>query len=178
LKALPQPYVRLTVASADGVPLSQQPPDFLRTLRNFLDRRRDPNVPLRVVDFIPVFLDAAAAIDVDDRFPRLATLARVQAALRPGPNPDGPPGYFAFERLQFGQSIHLSDLYAAVQAVPGVRGAVVTALRRLDLDTDPATVREDIFIRPTELAVVGNDPGDPAKGTLTVTWREGGFVDT
>jgi hypothetical protein len=178
LKALPQPYLRLTVASADGVPLALQSPDFLRQLRNFLDRRRDPNVPLRVVDFIPVYLDVAVAIDVDDRFPRLATLARVQAALHPGLNPDGQPGYFAFERLQFGQSIHLSNLYAAVQAVPGVRGAVVTVLRRLDSAAGSAAVPDAIFIRPTELAFVGNDPAEPAKGTLTVTWREGGFVDT
>jgi predicted phage baseplate assembly protein len=178
LKALPQPYLRLTVASADGVPLAQQPPDFLRKLRNFLDRRRDPNMPLRVVDFLPVYLDVGVAIDVDDRFPRLATVARVQAALRPGPNPDGQPGYFAFERLQFGQSIHLSSLYAAVQAVPGVRGAVVTVLRRLDSDADSGVVQDAILIRPTELAVVGNDPGEPGKGTLTVTWREGGFIDT
>src|SRR5262249_27602279 len=103
---------------------------------------------------------------------------RVQAALNPDPNPGGPPGYFSFEHLQFGQSIHLSDLYAAVQAVAGVRDAVVKRLRRPDQDPAPDTVRDDIFIRPAELAILKNDPHDPAKGLLAVNWHEGGFVDT
>ncbi len=176
-KSVVQPYVHLTVATADQTPLAEQA-TFARNLRNFLDRSRDPNVPLRLSDFTPVYIDVVVSVDVDDRFPRQATLARVQAALSPNPNPGGPPGYLAFERLQFGQSIHLSDLYRALQAVAGVRDAVVKRLRRPDQDADPATVRDDIFIRPAELAVLKNDPNDAAKGLLTVNWHEGGFIDT
>jgi len=177
LKPVPQPYVQLTVATADQVPLSQQAV-FARSLRSFLDRQRDPNVPLRIVDFTPVYVDFAATVDIDDRFPRQATLARVRAAFNPGVNPDGTAGYFAFERLDFGQSIHLSAVYAALQAVLGVRAAIVTRLRRPDQDSDPNTVRNDIFIRPTELAVIKNDPNDPSKGAVTINLGEGGFVDT
>jgi len=94
-------------------------------------------------------------------------------------NPDGSVGYFAFERLEFGQSLHLSAVYAAVQAVSGVRDARVTMLRRLDLDAaDPSKVRDDIVVRPTEIVVVQNDPNDPSKGRVIVTRGLGGFVDT
>jgi predicted phage baseplate assembly protein len=178
LEAIAQPYVQVTVATANRVPLAEAPV-LAAALRSFLDRRRDANVPLRILDFTPVHIDVALTVDVDERFPRQATLARVQAALRPGLNPDGTAGYFAFERLRFGESIHLSAVYAAVHAVPGVRDAIVTRLRRMDLDAgDPTKVRDDILVQPTEIAVIQDDPTDPARGRLAVVLGGGGFVDT
>jgi hypothetical protein len=73
--------------------------------------------------------------------------------------------------LQFGQSIHQSDLYRLVQSVEGVRDAFVRMRRADDPET---TVREDIFIGATELARLENESGDPAKGLVT---GKGGFVD-
>jgi uncharacterized phage protein gp47/JayE len=172
-----QPYVRLTVATDDLLSPPQQAL-FVQALRTYLDQRRDRNVPLRIGSFTPVYVDVDAAIDVDDRYPRQATLGAAQATLGAGLGPDGRPGFFAADRLQFGRCIHLSDLYAALQAVSGIRSAVVTSFRRPDQDSDPKTVRDVIPILPTELAVVANDPTDPAKGTLNVTWRSGGFLDT
>ena len=179
LRSLPWPYVQLTVATAAQVPLAQQS-SFARALRAFLDKRRDPNVSLRIGDFVPVYLDVAATVDLDDRYPRRATLNAVIAALNPGLNPDGSAGYFAFERLSFGESIHLSAVYAAIQAVPGVADVTITTLRAPAVDHDPTTVRDDVFVRPTELAVVKNDPTDTANqyGKLAITLGKGGFVDT
>ena len=177
-QAFAHPYVQLTLATANRVPLAENLV-VAAALRSFLDKRRDPNVPLRILDFTPVYVDVALTVDVDDRFPRQATLARVQAALRPALNADGTPGYFAFERLQFGESIHLSAVYAAVHAVAGVRDATITRLRRMDLDAgDPTKVRDDIFVQPTEIAVIQDDPTDPARGRVAVVLGSGGFVDT
>ncbi len=177
LVAVPQPYVQLTVATADQIPLAIQT-GLKAKLRNYLDHRRDPNVPLRIVDVTPVYIDVAVTVDVDDRFPRQATVARVVSRLNPGLNPDGSAGYFAFQILGFGESIHLSAVYATVQDVPGVRDARITTLRRMDQDAaDLSIVREDIFIRPTEIAAIGNDPGDPSKGALVVSPGTGGFDD-
>lgn len=179
LQAIPQPYIQLTVATADQTSLVTQT-TFARQLRSFLDKRRDPNVPLRILDFTPIYIDVAAIIDVKDNYPRQATLAAAQAALNPGLNPDNTTGYFAFERLAFGQSIHLSAVYAVLQNVPGVSDVLITTLRRLDQDQDPATVRNDIFIRPTELAVIKNDPSDKSNqfGKVAVTLGKGGFADS
>jgi predicted phage baseplate assembly protein len=176
LKAIPNPYIQLTIATADQTPLAQQP-TFARQIRTFLDRRRDSNVTLRIVDFTPVYADVAAMIDVDDRYPQQATLNAARAALSPGLNPDGTAGFFAFERLNFGQSLHLSAVYAALQAVPGVRDATITTFRLVG--DPPATVRSDIFIRPTELVVIANDPEDTSnqKGKLTIMRSQGGFID-
>jgi hypothetical protein len=177
LNAIPHPYVQLTVATENRLPLAQQPA-FAGQLRSFLDTRRDPNVPLRIVDFTKIFVDVALIVDIDDRFGQQATLSAVRAALNPAANPDGTLGFFSFDRLGFGQSVSLSGVYAAAQAVPGVSDVNVTTFRRMDLDASQAnTIRDDIFVRPTEIVVIGNDPNAPEHGALIVNFGQGGFVD-
>jgi hypothetical protein len=63
---------------------------------------------------------------------------------------------------------------------PGVSETAFAALRRANQDTSPATVRDDIFIRSTEIVVIKNDPADAANqfGKLTITLGKGGFIDT
>jgi predicted phage baseplate assembly protein len=174
--ALAHPYVQLTVAASDGVPLSQG--TLASQLRSFLDQRRDPNVPLRILDFSPIYIDIVVTINLDDQVPRQATFARIQAALNPGRNPDGTAGYFAFDTLDFNESLHLSAIYAFIQNIPGVSNANVTTFRRMDLDANnPAMIRTDILIGPTEIAVIGND-GNQEHGRLVIVQGEGGFVDT
>jgi hypothetical protein len=170
--ALAQPYVQLTVATPDQTPILGTP--LVTQLRSFLDKRRDPNVPLRILDFAPVFVDVALTVDLLDQYPRQATFASVQAALSPASS----SGYFAFANLDFGENLHLSALYQAVQNVPGVSDVNITLFRRMDLDAaNPSMVRDDIFISPTQIAVIGNDPAHPERGLLTVTQGTGGFVD-
>ena len=152
------PYIQLTVATADQVALAQQP-TLASKLRRFLDQRRDPNVALRIVDFTPIFLNVAVTVDIDDRFPRTATLSRAQAALS---------DFFAFERLDLGVSIHLSDIYAALLAVAGVTDANVTTLGRVDDPDSAQNVQDTIFIGATEIAAVGS---------LIVNLGQGGFAD-
>jgi predicted phage baseplate assembly protein len=174
-RPIPHPFVQLTAATVDEVPF--QGTVFASKLRRFLDNHRDPNVALRILDYSPVYIEVALEVDIDDHFPHQGTLAAVEAALNPGLNPDGSAGYFAFERLQFGQSIYLSALYAVVQAVPGVKDGTITTLRRISPGianaTSPAVT--DILLGPTEIVIF--DPADPAKGKLTIT-GQGGFRDT
>jgi predicted phage baseplate assembly protein len=173
LHTLPQPFLQLTVVTANRTPLAEQPV-FRDRLRAFLDARRDPNVPLHIADAAPVFLEVAATVDVDDRFGRQATLAKAQAAMNPAQNPDGSFGYFAFERLDFGQSVHLSAVYAALQKVEGVRDALVTTLRRAGTTDAPG----DVLLRSTEIALIENDPAHPETGHLNITLGAGGFEDS
>jgi uncharacterized phage protein gp47/JayE len=169
LKPVRQPYVQLTVATTDGSPIVTSP--IATGLRSFLDTHRDPNVLLRILDFTPVYINVALTIDVHDRYPRQATLARVAAAL----DPTSADGYFSFTHAAPGASVQLSAVYATVQGIAGVRVVLVTTLGRAD---QPAAPPADIFVRPTEIAFVGNHPADPAKGTLTLTLGTGGFVDS
>jgi hypothetical protein len=177
LKPVPIPYVQLTVATSDGSQIEGSITG--RNLRSYLDNHRDPNIPLRILDFSPVYIDIQVTIDIEDQYPRQATLTSVLARLSTGVNPDGSFGYFSFQNLRFGQSIHLSVLYSVVQAIEGVRDLRFGRFRRMDSDNgQPNMVRNDIFIRPTELAVIGNDPGTPDHGLLKVDLGVGGFVDS
>lgn len=172
--AVAQPYVLLTVAAGDRVPV--QGTGMAGKLRRFLDNHRDPNVPLRIQDFLPVYLQVAVSVEIDSRFPHNATLARVRAALNPGINPDGSFGYFFFERLQFGQTLYLSDLYAAIQSLDGIRDSTVTTLLRLgpNFPDAPSSAPHDILIGPAEIAAI--DPAAFQGSSLTIT-AQGGFAD-
>jgi predicted phage baseplate assembly protein len=171
-QAVAHPYIQLTVATLDDTPIQGT---LLSTgLRRFLDSHRDPNVLLRLQDFAPVYIEVAVEIGISSRFAQQGTLRAVQAALNPGVNPDGTAGYFATQQLQFGQTIFLSALYAAVQNIPGVQDANITSLQRMGPGTaEPVGTVHDIVIGPTQLAVIG--PGVD-QGRLTVT-GSGGFLD-
>ncbi len=173
-QTVPHPYVQLTAATVDRVPF--QGTVLAGKLRRFLDNHRDPNVLLRIQDFTPVYVQVAVEVDIDSHFPHQATLDQVQAGLNPGLNSDGGAGYFAFERLQFGQTVFLSDLYAAIQAIPGVKDATIATLRRVGPGpADPTSTQpHDIVAGPTEIVTV--DPVAFPGSSLTVT-GQGGFAD-
>jgi len=171
-RRLEQPRISLTVAATDRTPPLQAV--FKTALRAFLDARRDPNQPLVIADFTPVSVDLAINIQPDPDLLPEKVLADVAAALSATRNPDGSYGLFAFDRLDFGMSLHLSDIYATVQAVPGVNAALVTCFQRTpDNPSAPCSqVETHIFIRNTEILRCENDPTDPTRGTLTVTAAE------
>jgi uncharacterized phage protein gp47/JayE len=168
-RTLSQPVIRLTIGTTNGKRLDVQG-DYAGRLRRYLDSRRDVNVPLVLVDYDPVYIEMEATIDVDDVYGRQATLRAAIAALNFRANPDGSPAFFA--EFGFGQSVHLSSVYAALQAVPGVRAATVTTLRRSD--DDPTVFRSTIPVGPSARAVIANAPG---LGNLVLTLGVGGFAD-
>lgn len=172
--AVAHPYVQLTAATTNMEPL--QGTSLATNLRRFLDGRRDPNVLLRIQDFTPVYIAVTVEIAINSQFPHQATLNSVNAALNPGVNPDGSLGFFAFDRMQFGGTVYLSSLYAAVQAVAGVDNVVVTTLARVAPPPADAasTAPHDIVIGPTQVAVVDSN-ASPAS-ILTVIGK-GGFSD-
>jgi len=164
-----QPFVQLTIVPADGQNLQV---GFRDRLREFLDSRRDPNVPLRILGATPVPIEVKVGIHVDDRFGQNATTAAVLAALSGRNDPSRPPGFFSLSRLGLGQSIRLSELYGAIHSVPGVSSALVTTFRR----RSPPEGSEDILLTSKEFAELKNDPNDNEKDL--VTYQGGGFVDT
>jgi predicted phage baseplate assembly protein len=164
-QTLAHPYIQLTAATLDGTPL--QGTILATRLRGYLDNHRDPNVPLRLRDFDPVYLNVAVNVQIEDRFPHQATLDQVQAALT---------GLFSFENLQFGQTIYLIQLYAAIQTIPGVLDSNITALQRLGpaFPDPPSAAPHDIVTGPTEIATI--DPVAFPGSALTVT-GQGGYAD-
>lgn len=146
-----QRVVVLVVARDDGASIEPIASD----LRADLDARRDPHQPLRLRDFVPMPVSVGLAVVVD----RAHSIERVEdaadTALR---------AVFAFEALALGQTVHLSDVYRAVQQVEGVVAVHVEAFHfkhpaAREARGDDAPVQPRLLIAPDELARV-DDPDD------------------
>jgi hypothetical protein len=81
---------------------------------------------------------------------------------------DGSRGFFHPDRFTFGQPLYLSQVYAAVLAVPGVGQVSATALHRFG--RAPGRELQDGVLVPHGLEVVqlANDPNFPERGRLVL----------
>lgn len=107
--------IHLTIAGEKGEAISETS----RTYENFvayLNLHRDPNQLVEVASHDQEPLTLKALIQVAPAYLEENVLAAVRMAVF---------NYFDFENLQLGQGIHLSDMYAVLQAVPGVTAAVI-----------------------------------------------------
>jgi acylphosphatase/uncharacterized phage protein gp47/JayE len=109
--------VYLTVAGPDGAQIAGATYDELVA---DLNSRRDTNRALRVRTYKPIPLQVQAAIFVDPDYVSDDVLASAQAALNT---------YFSFDNLQFGEPIHVSNAYAALQQVAGIVGVDMVTLQ-------------------------------------------------
>ena len=109
--------VYLTIAGPDGAAIEGT---TFEELVADLNARRDPNRALRVRTYKPVPVKVEAILFVSLDYVVDDVLAAAQTALN---------NYFAFDNLQFGQPIQLTNVYAAIQNVPGVTGADMGTLQ-------------------------------------------------
>ncbi|HET9229141.1 MAG TPA: baseplate J/gp47 family protein [Thermoanaerobaculia bacterium] len=100
--------VHLTVAGQKGGAFST---DALKTLHSALTRQRDPNHPLLLANVSRVPIEIEAKVTVESRFVREAVAREVRKALREA---------LDFDRMDFAQPLHLSDVYRILQEVRGV----------------------------------------------------------
>lgn len=100
--------VHVTLGGEDPAPLSD---DQLQVIRTWLDQRRDPNRALRIDRYRAVPFRVQVEVEAaPDRFHddvQDAVLGRLL-------------DYFDYERRDFGQAVHLSDVYSVVQETDGV----------------------------------------------------------
>lgn len=104
-----------------------------------------------------------------------AVLERLMAVFSSARQPDGSLGLFHPDRFSFGQSLRLSALYAAAQAVEGVRHVDITVLRRQGVPGDSASALDSggLDFGPYEIPVIANDPNFPDRGVVRFA-MEGG----
>ncbi|MFD7988164.1 putative baseplate assembly protein [Kitasatospora indigofera] len=129
---------------------------------------------------VRVPLDVALRVFVDPDHIAGHVRQALLRALRPGPQPGGGLGFFDPDVLTFGTPVRVGSLVAAVAAVPGVRHAEVTRLRRLHPvrsgggspgpDVPPSGV---LRLSPLEIARLDGDSARPENGWLTLDLRGG-----
>ena len=114
--------VFVTIAGVDGAPVAETSATYKNLVAAMHDAG-DPYVPLRVKSYAAAPFKLAAVITRDPDYLAHKVDTDVRAALL---------GTFAFDARAFGQPVALSEVMAAIQAVPGVVAVDVNALRRLD----------------------------------------------
>jgi predicted phage baseplate assembly protein len=156
--------VFLTVAGPEGRPVGEGP---LENLVAALRAAGDRHLPLRVEEYERAYFGITAKIEADpDHLPERVK-AELEAALRE---------QFGFEARSFGQGVALSEVVAAMQAVPDVVMVDVDELYRISEDGSkeppraflearaPRPGEEDGGVPPAELLTL-----DPDRLTLEVS---------
>ena len=142
--------VVLTVAGEAGARISGE---ARLTLRNDLDRRRNPECRLEVLHHENVPVEVAVRIRVHPDHHKGDVRAAVQDALM---------GFFAFDNLELGQAIYLSDVYARLAGVEGVTALRVDRLRfkRREENDDAGVgipeVQGHLHLEPKQLATLAD----------------------
>lgn len=162
--------VRVFIDPLHGVVLEEGLRNELaRNLHSY--RRIGHEVVVLPARYVP--LEIALTVTLHTHQLRDHVLQELRAVLGTGMLPDGRKGFFHPDLLTFGDSIYLSRLVAAAQAVAGVRNIEVTKFQRLGLPSDDRIRDGVLSMGPFEIARLDNDPNSPEFGTLTVT-LEGG----
>jgi hypothetical protein len=138
--------VDLVVAGDAGAPVAP----LMSDLQADLDARRDPHRPLRIREFVRVPVSVRIDLRVDPAYHLEDVQAGAEKALR---------ALFDFEALRLGETVHLSDIHAAIMRVEGVVAVDVDEFRfkhpahRVGRGGD-ALVQPRLLLAPGELAWV------------------------
>jgi hypothetical protein len=144
-----------------------------RSLRRRLEPYRLAGHDLEIDPPRPVALEVAMRVRVRPGYfadhVRLALLDAFSNRELPG----GRRGAFHPDNLTFGQTVYLSPLFAAAQAVDGVESVDVTTFQRRDQPGPAGIEAGRLVLGRLEIARLDNDPNFPERGTLALT-LEGG----
>jgi len=156
--------VVVSVDMPGRLPLDAQTREAFEAL---LRARKMAGLDVRVEDARYRPMHIGLTVDVErEHFARDVRQAVERALV--GPSAGGAPAFFEPGRLRFGEPVFLSDLYAVVAAVPGVRAVAVTRFKRLG-DRYPDSEGEGVIpVGPLEVARLDNDPAAPEFGVLAV----------
>jgi uncharacterized phage protein gp47/JayE len=158
--------VFLTVDRAGGLPVDEQ---FQNEVGRHIERYRMAGHDVEVDDPVFISLEIDLLVCVLAGHLRSDVRAGLLDVLSNRVLPDGRRGLFHPDNLSFGQTVHLSPLYAAARQVPGVGSVSITRFQRQGVD-DP-TYRHDGFMRLSRLEIprLDNDPSFPENGVLRLT---------
>jgi hypothetical protein len=150
--------VFITVAGPDGAEIKQDSDTYMNLL-TALQQAGDPFVSLRVKSYRPAYFRFAGKVKIDPDYQSDVALAAVEAALRE---------QFSFDVRAFGQPVFLSEVIAAVQAVPGMiavdvnklyRTSTASTLQKRLLAAQPETLA-DGSLAAAELLTLDAEPLD------------------
>jgi hypothetical protein len=158
--------VFLTVDREGGEPLT---PAIESELTRHVDRYRMAGHDLEFDDPQFVSLQIGLRVCVKPDYFRGHVHAALIQALGSRTLPGGQRGVFHPDNLSFGQTIHLSRIYAAARAVPGIESLDVIKFQRQGQDDNQYLAAGHIALGRLEIPRLANNPNFPEHGVLEVS---------
>lgn len=138
-----------------------------------LDTLRMAGVDVEISRPIPVAIELALDICVEQGYSAAAVKAEVVQRLSAGTRADGGHGFFHPDNFTFGQAVYLSGVYQAVLGIAGVRSVQPTTFRRFGSAAAGELDAGILRVQRLEVAQLQNDPSFPERGRLTIATRGG-----
>lgn len=144
-----------------------------QAVRQHLARYRQTGYDLEVQPPRYAALEIGLVVCAGREHRRTDVAVAVRRALRPGPLTDGRRGFFHADNFTFGQPLHLSRLYAAVEQVEGVDSVEVVTFQRYGAEPAGELVAGRIEAGRLEILRLNDDVSFPEHGVLHVEMRGG-----
>jgi hypothetical protein len=142
-------------------------PGLREAFESMLSAKKLAGGDVRVEDARYAALHIGLKVDIEREFFARDVRLAVEAVLAGAPQARALP-FFGPGRFRFGQAVYLSDLYAAVAAVPGARAVSVTRFKRLGDRYPDREAQGFIPVGELEVARCDNDASHPENGMLYV----------
>ena len=152
--------------------------ELRRQLLGFLETRRMAGYDLEVTRAVYVPIELRIALCLAPGFRAGDVLKELKQALSAADLASGRRGFFHPDNFTFGDKLYVSQLYAAIMAVPGVESAQITRLTRLrsahpDRDTAANHRQGYLTVGINEIIQLDNDPNFPEHGNLAFQVKGG-----
>ncbi len=157
--------VFITVDRFDGLPLTSK---FETDLRVKIEPYRMAGHDLEVDSPQYVSLEIAMFVCVKPDYFRSDVRAALLEVFSSRTFANGRKGIFQPDFFTFGQTVYLSALYAAAQAVQGVASVEITTFQRQGLPETSGLTNGFLAMNRLEIARLENDPNFPERGIFTL----------
>ncbi len=144
-------------------------PDFEKKLRGCLERFRMAGEDLEIDEPQYVSLEIEIAVCIKPHYYFSDVKQALMDIFSDRVLPNDQLGLFHPDNLSFGQTVYLSSLIAAAQAVEGVDSVMVRKFQRQRVDSDAALRSGKLELGRLEIPRLNNDPNFPERGSFTVT---------
>jgi predicted phage baseplate assembly protein len=157
--------VFITVDRFDGLPLTNE---FEAQLRREIEPYRMAGHDLEIdsPQYVPLEIEMFVCVKPD--YFRSDVEAALLDIFSNRVLPDGSKGLFQPDFFTFGQTVYLSPLYAAAQAVAGVASVDITVFQRQSLPATSGLTSGFLTMDRLEIARLENDPNFAERGLFTL----------
>jgi predicted phage baseplate assembly protein len=153
----------VTVDRAGGLPVDE---DFERDLRDYLNSFRLAGYDLEINGPISAALELAILVCVKPGFFRSDVRHSLLRVFSSRTLSDGRRGFFHPDNFTFGQSLYLSRIYEAAQAVDGVASVEVQKFQRWGKTAQGELANGVLTAGSYEVIRLDNDPNFPENGKI------------